>query len=262
MHPASSLRQSEPSTDLDADDAQSEQSRMTIWEHLEELRKRLIISIASVFVGFIMCWFFREFLFDIVQAPFLQFVAKGDRLSFISLTEPFLVYMKLAGLAALILTSPMLITQLWLFISPGLLSKERRYALPFIFLATLFFLGGCLFSYFYVFPFACRYFLEVGSKFKQEVRVDDYFSLFSKMTLSIGLIFETPILAFFLAKMGIINHHFLLAKLKYAVLISFVVAAIITPTPDMVTQTFLAVPMIGLYVVSILIAWIFGKRYI
>lgn len=262
MHPASSLHRSEPSPDLDADDALSEQSRMTIWEHLEELRKRLIISIVSVFAGFIVCWFFREFLFDIVQAPFLQFVAKGDRLSFISLTEPFLVYMKLAGLAALILTSPMLITQLWLFISPGLLSKERRYALPFIFLATLFFLGGCLFSYFYVFPFACRYFLEVGSQFKQEVRVDDYFSLFSKMTLSIGLIFETPILAFFLAKMGIINHHFLLAKLKYAVLISFVVAAIITPTPDMVTQTILAVPMIGLYVVSILIAWIFGKRYI
>ncbi len=261
MQSASSLSRSEPSTDFD-DDAQSEKSRMTIWEHLEELRKRLIISIASVFSGFVVCWFLREFLFDIVQAPFLQFVAKGDKLSFISLTEPFLVYMKLAGLAALILTSPMLITQLWLFISPGLLKKERRYALPFILFATLFFLGGCLFCYFYVFPFACRYFLEVGSKFKQQVRIDDYFSLFSKMTLSIGLIFETPILAFFLAKMGIINHHFLLAKLKYAILISFVIAAIITPTPDMVTQTILAVPMIGLYVVSILIAWIFGKRHI
>ena len=260
MHPASSFPRSEPSLDFE-DDALSERSRMTIWEHLEELRKRLIISIASVFAGFVVCWFFREFLFDVVQAPFLQFVAKGDRLSFISLTEPFLVYMKLAGLAALILTSPMLITQLWLFISPGLLKKERRYALPFILFATFFFLGGCLFCYFYVFPFACRYFLQVGSKFKQQVRIDDYFSLFSKMTLSIGLIFETPILAFFLAKIGIINHHFLLAKLKYAILISFVIAAIITPTPDMVTQTILAVPMIGLYAVSILIAWIFGKRH-
>jgi len=261
MHPASPLPQSAPSADLDLDEEQAQQKRMTIWEHLEELRKRLIVSIASVFAGFVICWFLREPLFDIVQAPFLQFVEEGDRLSFISLTEPFLVYMKLAGLAALILTSPILITQLWLFISPGLYTKERRYALPFILFATLFFLAGCLFAYSYVFPFACRYFLEVGSKFKQEVRIDDYFSLFSKMILSVGVIFETPILAFFLARMGIINHHFLLAKLKYAILISFVVAAIITPTPDMVTQSLLAVPMIGLYAVSILIAWIFGKRY-
>jgi sec-independent protein translocase protein TatC len=101
----------------------------------------------------------------------------------------------------------------------------------------------------------------VGKNFHQDVRVNDYFSLFSKMILSIGLIFETPILAFFLARVGIINHHFLIAKLKYAILISFVVAAIITPTPDMVTQTFLAVPMIVLYLISIVIAWIFGKKY-
>jgi sec-independent protein translocase protein TatC len=238
-----------------------ERSRMTIWEHLEELRKRLIISLLAIVAGFMVCWFLREQLFNIVQAPFLKFVSKGDKLSFISLTEPFMVYMKLSAVAALIFTSPILITQLWLFISPGLYKRERRYALPFIFFSTLCFLSGCLFAYYYVFPFACRYFLSVGSNFKQEVRVDDYFSLFSKLILSIGLIFETPILAFFLARMGIINHHFLLSKLKYAILLAFVISAIITPTPDMVTQTILAVPMIGLYGVSILIAWMFGRRY-
>lgn len=238
-----------------------ERSRMTIWEHLEELRKRLIISLLAIVAGFMVCWFFREQLFNIVQAPFLKLVSKGDKLSFISLTEPFMVYMKLSAVAALIFTSPILITQLWLFISPGLYKRERRYALPFIFFSTLCFLSGCLFAYYYVFPFACRYFLSVGSNFKQEVRVDDYFSLFSKLILSIGLIFETPILAFFLARMGIINHHFLLSKLKYAILLAFVISAIITPTPDMVTQTILAVPMIGLYGVSILIAWMFGRRY-
>lgn len=236
-------------------------SRMSLWEHLEELRKRLIICIATLLAGFVVCWFFREPIFSVVQAPFVRFVEKGDRLSFISLTEPFMVYMKVSALAALIFTSPIIITQLWLFISPGLYKKERMYALPFIFFSTLFFLCGCLFCYYFVFPFACRYFLEVGSQFKQQVRVDDYFSLFSKLTLSIGLIFETPILAFFLARFGIINHHFLLNKLKYAILMAFVISAIITPTPDMVTQTILAVPMIGLYVVSILIAWIFGKKY-
>ena len=238
-----------------------ESGRMTLWEHLDELRKRLVFSLATLLVGFVACWFFREPLWDIVQAPFMKFVAKGDRLSFISLTEPFLVYMKLSGLAAIIFTSPILITQLWLFISPGLYRKEKRFAIPFIFFSTLCFLAGCLFCYHYVFPFACRYFLEVGgTKFKQDVRVNDYFSLFSKMTLSIGLIFETPILAFFLARMGVVNHKFLLKKFKYAVLLAFIISAIITPTPDLVTQTILAVPMIALYVISILIAWIFGRE--
>jgi sec-independent protein translocase protein TatC len=245
----------------EAEEPAEERGKMTLWEHLEELRRRLIISICAVLVGFVVCWFYREPLFDIVQAPFLKYVSKGEKLSFIALTEPFLVYMKLSALASIIFTSPIVFTQLWLFISPGLYKKERQYALPFIVFGTLFFLSGCLFSYYFVFPFACRYFLDVGKNFHQDVRVNDYFSLFSKMILSIGLIFETPILAFFLARIGIINHHFLIAKLKYAILISFVIAAIITPTPDMVTQTFLAVPMIGLYLISILIAWIFGKKY-
>jgi sec-independent protein translocase protein TatC len=243
------------------DEALLERSRMTIWEHLEELRKRLIISMLAIAAGFFVCWFYREALFNVVQAPFLQFVGKGDKLSFISLTEPFMVYMKLSAVAALIFTSPIIISQVWLFISPGLYKRERRYALPFIFFGTFFFLTGCLFAYYFVFPFACRYFLSVGSKFKQDVRVDDYFGLFSKLILSIGLIFETPILAFFLARIGIINHHFLLSKFKYAILLAFVISAIITPTPDMVTQTILAVPMIGLYAISILIAWAFGKRF-
>ncbi|MCI0444058.1 twin-arginine translocase subunit TatC [bacterium] len=236
-----------------------ESGRMTLWEHLDELRKRLVFSLLSLAIGFAVCWFFKEQLWNVVQAPFIQFVPKGDRLSFISLTEPFIVYMKLSALAAVIFTSPILITQLWLFISPGLYRRERRFAIPFILFSTLCFLGGCLFCYYYVFPFACRYFLEVGRNFKQDVRVNDYFSLFSKLTLAIGLIFETPILAFFLARMGIVNHRFLLSKFKYAILLAFVISAIITPTPDFVTQTILAVPMIGLYLVSIIIAWMFGR---
>ena len=238
-----------------------QQGQMTLWEHLEELRRRLIICFITLFAGFLVCWFYRETIFSVVQAPFLKFVARGDKLSFISLTEPFFVYMKVSALAALIFTSPILITQVWLFIAPGLYKKEKMYAVPFIFFSTIFFLGGCVFCYYYVFPFACRYFLEVGSQFKQDVRVNDYFSLFSKLTLAIGLIFEIPILAFFLARIGIINHHFLLNKFKYAVLVCFIISAIITPTPDVVTQTFLAVPMLLLYVLSILIAWIFGKKH-
>lgn len=242
-------------------DSDLQDGQMTLWEHLEELRRRLIICVITLVAGFIVCWFYRDPIFSIVQAPFLRYVSQGDKLSFISLTEPFFVYMKVSALAALILTSPILMSQLWLFIAPGLYKKEKMYAVPFIFFSTLFFLAGCLFCYYYVFPFACRYFLEVGSQFKQEVRVNDYFSLFSKLMLAIGVIFEIPILAFVLARFGIINHHFLLNKFKYAILIAFIVSAIITPTPDVVTQTFLAVPMLVLYLASILIAWIFGKKY-
>jgi sec-independent protein translocase protein TatC len=238
-----------------------QKGQMTLWEHLEELRRRLIICVIALVAGFIVCWLYRDWIFSVVQAPFLKFVSKGEKLSFISLTEPFFVYMKVSALGALILTSPILMSQLWLFIAPGLYKKEKMYAIPFIFFSTFFFLAGCVFCYYFVFPFACRYFLEVGSQFKQEVRVNDYFSLFSKLTLAIGVIFEIPILAFVLARFGIINHHFLLNKFKYAILIAFVVSAIITPTPDVVTQTFLAVPMLVLYLVSILIAWMFGKKY-
>jgi sec-independent protein translocase protein TatC len=243
-------------------DVELQKGQMTLWEHLEELRRRLIVCIVTLFIGFVVCWFYREQIFSVVQAPFLKFVTHGDKLSFISLTEPFFVYMKAAAFAAIIFTSPILISQIWFFIAPGLYKKERFYAIPFIFFASVFFLGGCIFCYYYVFPFACRYFLQVGSQFKQEVRVDDYFSLFNKLTLAIGLIFEIPILAFFLARVGIINHHFLLNKFKYAILIAFIISAIVTPTPDMVTQTILALPMIALYAISILIAWIFGKRYV
>jgi sec-independent protein translocase protein TatC len=237
-----------------------ESARMTLWEHLDELRRRLVFSLLTVFIGFVICWFFREQIWQVVQAPFIRYVSKGDRLSFISLTEPFLVYMKMSALASVILTSPVLITQLWLFISPGLYKHERKFALPFIFFSTICFVGGCLFAYYYVFPFACNYFLEVGRNFKQEVRINDYFSLFSKLILSIGLIFETPILALFLSKLGIVNHRMLLRKFKYAIIGAFVISAVITPTPDMVTQTILAVPMIGLYAVSIVIAWMFGRK--
>ena len=242
-------------------DSELQDGQMTLWEHLEELRRRLIICVITLIAGFIACWIYRNEVFEIVQAPFLRYVSKGDKLSFISLTEPFFVYMKVSFLAAIIVTSPILMSQLWFFIAPGLYKKEKVYAIPFVVFSTLFFLAGCVFCYYYVFPFACRYFLEVGNQFKQEVRVNDYFSLFSKLTLAIGLIFEIPILAFVLARFGIINHHFLLNKFKYAILVSFIVSAIITPTPDVVTQTFLAVPMIVLYLVSVIIAWIFGKKY-
>jgi sec-independent protein translocase protein TatC len=151
--------------------------------------------------------------------------------------------------------------QVWRFISPGLYKRERRYAAPFIIFATLFFIGGGYFGYRVILPGTCAFFVETGKEFKQMIKVDEYFSFASTIVLASGAVFETPILIFFLARLGIVTPHFLLQKSKYAIVLSFIIAAIVTPTPDMVTQSFLAVPMIALYFLGVGVAFMFGKRH-
>ena len=196
-----------------------------------------------------------------MQEPLTHFLPPGDKLAYTRLTAPFFMYMKVAFFAGLFLAAPVILLQLWLFIAPGLYRHERRYAVPFIVFATLFFLAGGYFGFRFILPATCSFFVETGKAFKQVVTIDDYFSFASTIILSAGLVFETPILIFFLARLGIVTAAFLLQKFKYAVVLSFVIAAIVTPTPDMVTQTALAVPMIVLYALGIGIAYVFGKKH-
>jgi sec-independent protein translocase protein TatC len=168
--------------------------------------------------------------------------------------------MKVAFFAGLFLASPFVLHQLWLFISPGLYKKERRYAAPFIIFASLFFISGGYFGWRWILPATCGFFLETGQNFKQVVTVDDYFSFASMIILATGLVFETPIIIFFLARLGIVTPAFLLQKSKYAIVGAFIIAAVVTPTPDMVTQTFLAVPMIVLYFIGVGVAYAFAKK--
>ena len=233
---------------------------MSFLDHLEELRKRLLYSIVALAVAFIACWGYAPKIFEVLQKPVLQYLPKGDKLAYTHLTTPFMLYMKVAFFSSIFLAAPFLLLQLWLFISPGLYSKEKRYAVPFIVFATLFFLGGGWFGYAQVFPKACFFFLQMGEGFKQVITVDEYFDFASKLLLGMGLVFETPILIFFLARLGIVTPGFLLRKFKYAVLLIFIISAVITPTPDMMTQTALAVPMIVLYLLGILIAFLFGAN--
>ena len=149
---------------------------------------------------------------------------------------------------------------MWLFISPGLYKRERRYAAPFIIIASLFFIAGGYFGYRVILPGACAFFLETGKQFTQMIKADEFFSFASTMILASGLIFETPILIFFLARLGVVTPAFLMQKSKYAVVLAFIIAAIVTPSPDMVNQTALALPMIALYFLGVLIAWMFGKK--
>jgi sec-independent protein translocase protein TatC len=151
--------------------------------------------------------------------------------------------------------------QVWRFISPGLYKRERRYAAPFIIFATLFFILGGYFGYRVILPGACAFFVETGRQFKQMIKVDEYFSFASTLILAAGVVFETPILIFFLARLGVVTPAFLLQKSKWAIVLSFIIAAVLTPSPDMVNQTMLALPMIGLYFLGVGVAFLFGKRY-
>ena len=241
-------------------DPEAELPKMSFLDHLEELRKRLMVSFLAVAVGFLACWAFAEPIFAKLQEPLAQFLAPGDKLAYTRLTAPFFLYMKVAFFAGLFLAAPVVLLQLWLFIAPGLYKKERRLAAPFIIFGSLFFILGGYFGYRFLLPATCSFFVETGKQFKQMVTVDDYFSFASVIILATGIVFETPILIFFLARLGIVTPAFLMQKFKYAIVLSFVVAAIVTPTPDMVTQAALAVPMILLYLIGVGVAYLFAKK--
>ena len=242
-----------------AADPEAELPKMSFLDHLEELRKRLLVSLIAAAVGFFACWAFAEQIFALLQAPLTEFLPKGDKLAYTRLTAPFFLYMKVAFFAGLFVAAPVILLQVWLFIAPGLYKKERRLAAPFIIFGTLFFIAGGYFGYRFLLPATCSFFIETGKQFKQMVTVDDYFSFASTIILATGLVFETPILIFFLARLGIVTPAFLMQKFKYAIVLSFVVAAVVTPTPDMVTQAALAVPMILLYLIGVAVAYLFAK---
>ncbi|HEU5162213.1 MAG TPA: twin-arginine translocase subunit TatC [Thermoanaerobaculia bacterium] len=253
---------SDPTTADPLDSSLDEEStlpRMSFLEHLEELRRRILISVVAVIVAFAVCWSFAPEIFEWLQAP-IKPLLKGETLAYTRLAAPFFLYMKAAFLAGLFLASPVILWQLWRFIAPGLYRRERLYAAPFIIFSTLFFVAGGYFGHRVVLPMAAAFFLELGENFQQVITIDDYFAVASKLILGMGLVFEMPTLIFFLARLGIVTPKFLLKKFKYAVLIIFIIAAIITPTPDPVTQSALAVPMILLYLLGVGIAMLFGKK--
>jgi sec-independent protein translocase protein TatC len=171
-----------------------------------------------------------------------------------------MLYVKVALLAALFVSSPVILTQVWLFLRPGLYKRERRLALPFIFFTTLFFLAGGYFGYKVAFPLVVTFLLGVAEDFKQVVTVQTYFAMISKILLGLGLVFELPMLILFLARLGLVSAGQLLRWFRWAILCIFILAAIITPTPDIATQTVFAVPMICLYLLGVVVAWLFGKK--
>jgi sec-independent protein translocase protein TatC len=241
-------------------EAGEELKRMTLLEHLEELRRRLAWSIGAIFVGFLLCWYWAPPIFAWLSVPITQFLPAGEKLAFTGLVDPFMLYMKVALLAGIFLASPVVLYQLWLFVSPALYRHERSVAIPFLVFTTLFFVAGGYFGYKVAFPMVVHFLLQVGQGFRQVVTINEYFSMASKVILGLGLVFELPVLILLLSRLGVVSHRFLLKYFRYAVLAIFIIAAVITPTPDIPTQCVFALPMIALYLLGVLVAWIFGKK--
>ena len=227
----------------------NDEEKRPFLSHLEELRKRLITCAIAVGVGFVISYIFAERLFQIPVTPLTRIMPEGDRLIFTNLPEMFLTYLKTAFVCGILLTAPVLFHQLWMFIAPGLYQHEKKLAIPFVVFSTILFVGGALFGYFVVFPFGFKFFLGFANEYIQALpSVKQYFSLFA-----FGIVFELPVVAFFLSKMGIVTPEFLKKKRKYALLLTFVTAAILTP-PDVITQLMMAGPLILLYEIGIFVA--------
>jgi sec-independent protein translocase protein TatC len=239
---------------------EDELPRMGFFQHLEELRRRLVYSILSILVGFLAAWRWAPQLFEFLARPLRGVLPSGQNLAYTTLTEPFMMYFRVALLAGILAASPVVLWQVWMFISPALYRREKRWVVPFVFFGAAFFLSGCAFSYYVAFPLVVRFLVDVGKPFQAVITINEYLSIATKLILALGICFQTPILVFFLARMGVVTERWLLAKFKYAVLIIFVVSAVITPSADIATQCVFAVPMMLLYLLGVAAAWLFRRR--
>jgi sec-independent protein translocase protein TatC len=233
--------------------------QMSFFDHLEELRRRLLNSLIAVAVSFGICYYFQDPLYRVFSRLIQN---AGGSLNAASLTSPFTILLKIAFLASLFLAAPFILAQVWLFISPGLYKRERRYALPFVFFASVLFICGGLFGYFIALPFGIKFLIELGKSHDMNIllTVDDAFDLVFYLELGLGVIFEIPAIIFLLSRLGLVSGSFLLRNSKYAILICFVAAAVITPTGDIPNMLIIGLPMIALYFLGVVIAYIFGKK--
>jgi sec-independent protein translocase protein TatC len=246
---------------LDDQDELGSGGKMSFLEHLDELRKRIIHAVVAIGIGFLIACFFIQPIFEFIMRPLKDALPRGGTLIFTEPTEAFVLYIKIAAIAGLMMASPAVMTQVWLFIAPGLYQHEKRLAIPFVLMSSVCFVGGAAFSHYVVFPLTWKFFVSFTTDYLTFMpRIEPAFGLYMKMLLAFGLVFQMPTLVLFLARMGVITARFMVRNMKYAVLIIFVAAAVLTPSGDAFTQTAMAAPMFGLYLVSILLAWMFGKK--
>jgi sec-independent protein translocase protein TatC len=245
----------------DDQDSDAVAGKMGFLEHLDELRKRIIRSCIAIAVGMGVAFFFVDRLGAFILAPTLRILPPGEQLIFTRAGEGFAFYFDIALIGGVVLAAPVVMYQVWRFIAPGLYADEKRFAIPFVLLTTIGTLAGALFSHYVLFPSTIAFFGSFTSPSMKFVpRVEDTFELYKKMLLGMVLIFQMPTVVFFLAKMRLVTARFLWRNIKYAVLIIFILAAVMTTSSDPWNQTVFAMPMIALYLISIGIAWLVGPR--
>lgn len=239
-----------------------EEHRMPLTQHLIELRKRLIICASAVGVGFLIAYAFKEDIFGILMKPWIEALPnQAGKLIYTAPHEAFFTYMKVAFIAGTGLAVPVILYEFWRFIAPGLYDSEKKYILPVVFFSSFFFLGGALFGYFFVFPVGFQFFASFASDYiTPMVSTKEFLSFTSRLLLAFGAVFELPIFAFFLAKLGILKPEFLAKKRKIAIVVIFIVAAFLTPGPDVFSQLLMAGPLLILYELSVIIVKVFGKK--
>lgn len=240
-----------PDSDTESPASSGDLPRMSLMEHLEELRTRIVRSLIAVSLTFILCWVFVEQIADFLAQPIYAVLPEGTRLTFLGVTDPFIMYVKVAALAALFVASPLVLYQAWRFIAPGLYQKERSHALPFILAGSFFFIAGGAFAYYVAFPFAVDFLIGMGEAFQPMITVEKYFRFLLYVILGLGLMFELPIVIFLLAQLGVVTPKFLIRHFRWAVLLIFIASALITPTPDVINLLMFALPTILLYLLGV-----------
>lgn len=235
-------------------------NELGFFEHLEELRGRILKSLVLWVIVFALCFFYVKPIFKVLAGPIISITDTQYVFAATDIKEPFFANIKAAFWVSVIFSSGIFFFHLWSFVAPGLTRSEKRFAIPFLVFMALFFIGGCLFSFFAVYPFALNYLIGWNEAGLHAYTRSSYLSLLFAFVLGMGVSFELPLVIFFLAKIGIVTPKFLLSKFKYAVVLIFTAAAIITPTPDIYMQTFLAGPMLLLYLLGVGAAYLVRRR--
>lgn len=237
-----------------------EEEKLPVTDHLEELRRRLIKCLLAVAVGFALSYAFSRQIFEVLTWPLVQAMPKDGKLIYTSLQEAFITYLKVSFFAGIFLAAPVIFYQVWKFVMPGLYANERKYVLPFVTAACVFFVMGASFAFFVAFPFGFRFFLGFTTERIQALpSMKEYLSLCMSMLLAFGITFELPVVMFFLARMGVVNHRSLRRFRKYAVLVISIVAAVLTP-PDVLSMVMLGIPLYLLFELSVVVTYLFGKK--
>jgi sec-independent protein translocase protein TatC len=241
----------------DADGA----GKMSFLDHLDELRRRIIYAAVSLAAGVAVAFFFIDEIFDFIMRPLQAMLPAGQTMVYTEPTEAFMLYIKISLIAGLVIASPAVMTQVWLFIAPGLYVHEKKWAIPFILMSSVCFVGGAAFSHYVVFPLTWRFF----SNFTTDIltfmpRIQPAFSIYLRLLLAFGVVFQLPTIVLFLARMGVLTAGFMIRNIKYAILGIVIISALVTPDGGGVSLVAMSGPLLLLYILSIGLAWMFGKK--